>query len=209
MISSRSKKWVLVLMLAILLLSAPSVYAVDDFQSLDQELSRQEKDEAPQSNNLFINFLKLVVVLGLIVAAAWSIIRLFGRQVSRKIQGDWLYVADEVMIGQNRGVVLCEIGGRVYALGVTDGQINLLFEVEDKELVQEVVAAKDSAKTTEPGGVLSWLETKKSSSPAVHSLTENKRFHRMMQDKLLDFQQKTKDITINSETGAKNEKRRH
>lgn len=197
----------LVLMLAILLLSAPSVYAVDDFQSLDQELSRQEKDEAPQSNNLFVNFLKLIVVLGLIVAAAWSIIRLFGRQLSRKIQGDWLYVADEVMIGQNRGIVLCEIGGRVYALGVTDGQINLLFEVEDPELVQEVVAAKDSVQTTETGGILSWLETKRS-SPAMH-LSENKRFHRMMQDKLLEFQHKTQDITINSETGAKNEKRRH
>ncbi len=52
-----------------------------------------------------------MVLGGLIVAAAWSIIRLFGRQLSRKIQGDWLYVADEVMIGQNRGIVLCESAG--------------------------------------------------------------------------------------------------
>jgi flagellar protein FliO/FliZ len=54
------------------------------------------------------------------------------------MQGTWLHLVDEVLLGQNRGLVLCEIAGKIYALGVTDHSINLLFELNDPQLVQEI-----------------------------------------------------------------------
>jgi flagellar protein FliO/FliZ len=87
---------------------------------------------------LLWNFFKLIIVLGLLIGAAWSIIKLFGRQVNTRMQGTWLHLVDEVLLGQNRGLVLCEVAGKIYALGVTDHSINLLFELNDPQLVQEI-----------------------------------------------------------------------
>ena len=42
-------------------------------------------------------------------------------------------------MGQNRGIVICEIGGRAYAIGVTDHRITTLFEIEDQALIAEML----------------------------------------------------------------------
>ncbi len=111
--------------------------AVNSMEDLNKELNKAQQPQA-ESPSIVLSLFKLLVVLGLIVAAAWSIIHLFRRQLGTKMQGTWLKVVDEVMLGQNRGVVLCEVNGRIYALGVTEGQINLLFEIEDHELLEEI-----------------------------------------------------------------------
>lgn len=111
--------------------------AVENIDDLNQELSKQQPSN-PGSSNLVWNFIKMVIALGLLIGAAWSIIRLFGRQAAIKMQGNWLHLVDEVMLGQNRGLVLCEIAGKIYALGVTDHNINLLFEINDPLLVKEI-----------------------------------------------------------------------
>lgn len=84
---------------------------------------------------------KLILSLLAIIALTYLIIRVFGKQVNRKFRGRWLQVLDELIIGPNRGVVLCEIGGRILALGVTDHNINVLFEVSDEHLIKEMLAA--------------------------------------------------------------------
>lgn len=110
--------------------------AADSIQDVNKINDQPVAESQPTS--LFVSFIKLVFVLGIIVAAAWSIIRLFTRQYNAKMQGTWMHIVDEVMLGQNRGVVLCEVGGKVYALGVTDKEINLLFEVDNPKLMEEI-----------------------------------------------------------------------
>lgn len=113
---------------------AVNVNNIDDF---NKELNKQETPVA-QDQNLVWDFVKLIIVLGLIIGAAWSIIRLFGKQVNTRMQGNWLHLVDEIMMGQNRGIVLCEIAGKIYALGVTEHNINLLFEIDNPQLVREI-----------------------------------------------------------------------
>lgn len=110
--------------------------AADNIQDVNKINDQPAAQSQPTS--LFVSFIKLVFVLGIIVAAAWTIIRLFTRQYNAKMQGTWMHIVDEVMLGQNRGVVLCEVGGKVYALGVTDKEINLLFEVDNPKLMEEI-----------------------------------------------------------------------
>jgi len=115
---------------------AGSALGVDSIQDLNAAMNQQQPEIQP--HNLWISLLKLVLVLGIIVFAAWSIIKLFAKQVNSKMQGTWLHVVDEVMLGQNRGVVLCEIDSKLYALGVTEGQINMLFEVDNPKLLEQI-----------------------------------------------------------------------
>ncbi|MEQ8173493.1 MAG: flagellar biosynthetic protein FliO [Syntrophomonadaceae bacterium] len=136
---SWAKKCALAMLLAVVLVQilAWPVNAVEDIQSFNQEY---DKTQAPvaQTTSLWWEGIKIIIVLGLIVAAAWTVIRVFNRQARRRLQGNWLHVADEVMLGQNRGVVLCEVGQRLYALGVTDHNITCLFEIDNPQVMKEI-----------------------------------------------------------------------
>ncbi|MEN6389699.1 MAG: flagellar biosynthetic protein FliO [Syntrophomonas sp.] len=136
---SRAKKFALAMLLAVVLVQilAWPVNAVEDIQSFNQEY---DKTQAPvaQPTSLWWEGIKIIIVLGLIVAAAWTVIRVFNRQARRRLQGNWLHVVDEVMLGQNRGIVLCEVGQKLYALGVTDHNITCLFEIDNPQVMKEI-----------------------------------------------------------------------
>ncbi len=138
MCSLQKRRWfLLALLFVFMFVLASSALAVDNIQDLNKELNNQQPTNV-KSTNLWLSFFQLIIVLGLIVAAAWSIIRLFGKQINAKMQGTWMHVVDEVSLGQNRGIVLCEVGGKIYALGVTDKEINMLFEVDNPKLMDEI-----------------------------------------------------------------------
>lgn len=127
---------ILAVMLGLMNLMAFSAVAAD-MDKLNQELDNQSESNR-QDFNLWLELFKLIVVLGLIIAAAYAVIRLFSRQATGRIQGNWLHVIDEVMLGQNRGIILCEVGERVFAVGVTDHNISVLFEVNDPEILEQL-----------------------------------------------------------------------
>lgn len=136
-----ARKYSFVVLLALLIIQcvATTAQAIDtsDISSLNQELDKGTPAEV-KAPSLWWETLKMLFVLALIVAAAWSIIRFFSGQVKKRLQGNWLHVVDEVMFGQNRGVVLCEVGQKLYALGVTDHNISCLFEIDDPQLLKEI-----------------------------------------------------------------------
>jgi flagellar protein FliO/FliZ len=129
---------VLVIILMGLFLIVSNAAAVENMNEFNQAYDQQDTSNSQSHSSLLWNFIKLVIVLGLLICAAVSIIKLFGRQVNSRMQGNWLHLVDEVIMGQNRGLVLCEIAGKIYALGVTDHNINLLFEINDPQLAKEI-----------------------------------------------------------------------
>ncbi|HWP98595.1 MAG TPA: flagellar biosynthetic protein FliO [Syntrophomonadaceae bacterium] len=135
----RAKKYSAIILLAflILLVMACSVQAVDDINAVNQ-INDQSQNTTTAGPNLLWETVKLVFILGVIIAAAWFIIRIFSKQARRRLQGNWLHVVDEVMLGQNRGIVLCEVAQRLYALGVTDHNITFLFEIDNPQILKEI-----------------------------------------------------------------------
>ncbi len=118
--------------------------AIDDISQLQNELSRETGVDS-QPKNVAVEFIKLLFILALIVGAAWSVVRLFGQKATARMQGTWLHVVDEVILGQNRGIVLCEVGERIYAVGVTDHNISLLFEINHPKLLEEIASGEYSS----------------------------------------------------------------
>lgn len=133
----KNRRWILLTLVVLFTIVMVSpVIAVNDIQDVNK-VNQQQAPES-QSTSLILSFIKLILVLGIILATAWSIIHLFTKQNNAKMQGTWMHVVDEVMLGQNRGIVLCEVAGKVYALGVTDKEINLLFEIDNPKLMEEI-----------------------------------------------------------------------
>lgn len=159
MVSSKYK-YTIILVLALLLVAifALDIQAVEDITQVQKAIDNQQVQDT-RAPNLFLNFIKLIFILALIIGAAWSIIRLFGNKANSRLQGTWIQVVDEVMLGQNRGIVLCEAGEKVYAIGVTDHNISVLFEVDNPKLLEEISQSNISAvHTEEPFKWSDWKE---------------------------------------------------
>jgi flagellar protein FliO/FliZ len=148
MIRFQNKSTLIILLTLIMLQIAVVPVLAADMDKLNQELDSQPQEAGKP--NLVVEFIKLLVVLVLIVGAAWSIIKLFSRQATSRMQGTWLHVVDEVTLGQNKGIILCEVGEKVFAVGVTDHNISVLFEVTHPKLLEEISMEMDSKPTNLP-----------------------------------------------------------
>lgn len=131
------RKYIAIFLSIFLILTFVNISVAVDMDELNRELERQE-EPVRESPNLVWDFIKMFIVLAIILFSAWFIIRMFSEQLKTKIQGRWLNVVDEIVLGQNKGIILCEVAGRIYAIGVSDHQINLMFEINDPHLIQEI-----------------------------------------------------------------------
>lgn len=152
---------ILVLTFVLVAILNLNVLAVQDFGDVQKAIDNQQVENTG-APNLFLNFVKLIFILALIVGAAWSIIRLFGSKASGRLQGTWIQVVDEVMLGQNRGIVLCEVGEKVYAVGVTDHNITVLFEIDNPKLLEEI--SKSNIAVVETEATFNWSQWKEALS---------------------------------------------
>ncbi|MEN6326324.1 MAG: flagellar biosynthetic protein FliO [Syntrophomonas sp.] len=177
------KRYAIIAVLCLILMNilAYNALAIDDMQQLNQELEKQQEVNT-QTHSLWWDFIKLVLILAIIIGVAWSLIRLFGKQVSRKMEGTWLHVVDEVVLGQNRGIVLCEIGEKLYALGVTDHNISLLFEINNSKLLEEV--GQGNHHVNEPQGGFQDIKDKLETFINRNSRTNppSKKFQRLINE---------------------------
>jgi len=156
---SLRKRYTAILVLTFVLVAILNlnVLAVQDFSDVQKAIDNQQVENT-RAPNLFLNFVKLIFILALIVGAAWSIIRLFGNKTKGKLQGTWIHVVDEVMLGQNRGIVLCEVGEKVYAIGVTDHNITVLFEIDNPKLLEEI--SKSNIAVVDTEAAFNWSQLK-------------------------------------------------
>ena len=158
MVSLR-KRYTAILVLTFILVAILNlnVLAVQDFSDVQKAIDNQQVENT-RAPNLFLNFVKLIFILALIVGAAWSIIRLFGNKTRDRLQGTWIQVVDEIMLGQNRGIVLCEVGEKVYAIGVTDHNITVLFEIDNPKLLEEI--SKSNIAVVDTEAAFNWSQLK-------------------------------------------------
>lgn len=195
------KKHYVIVFIAIIIVCSFSLnaLAVIDIDELNAELNKQQTKQTYNQSNIWLDFLKLVLVLGLIVLAAWSIIKIFGRQMTNKMQGTWIHVVDEVTLGPSRGIVICEVGEKLYAIGITDHNINLLFEINNPKLLEEISLNQSSDETTAAKNkdIRDYI-TKLFSGKK--SLTSNKQDFRMLMDEQFNRLEKLSDNSNNDTT---------
>ena len=102
--------------------------------------------------------LQLVISLAVVIGLALILIKFLQRNTLLSRQSAWARIVDQVNVGPNKMLVLAEIFGKVYVLGVTDHGITALLGEDDIDLsqVRQVFAEVDSRK----GRFLQTLDSK-------------------------------------------------
>lgn len=79
-------------------------------------------------------FLRIIFSLVFIVGITYLAMRLLKRQNDlQQRQKSWIRIYDYQGLSANRGIYLMEILGNVYVMGVTEGQINILKEIDPND----------------------------------------------------------------------------
>ncbi|MGE5421909.1 MAG: FliO/MopB family protein [Ignavibacteriales bacterium] len=193
---------IIICSLVVVTASAQAVSMNSEQQKVDLNYSQPEKAETP---NVFWMVIQLILALGLIVLLAWGLIQLFGNRANNKLQGRWIRVVDEIMLGQNRGIIAMETGGRVFLVGVTDHQISMLLELDDNQLVQDMLAAGYENNQTANPGLEAIIKQIKDRIPGAKS-EKSEQFHSVMDDKLKSLERMNHRLRNINDIGEKNDK---
>ena len=83
--------------------------------------------------------LSLFAVFGVVLVMAYFAARFIGgRFNAARLSASGGRVLENLPLGPNRSVCIVEMAGRVFLLGVTDHNINLLGEITDKDLIEHL-----------------------------------------------------------------------
>lgn len=100
------------------------------------EYQEPEAVAPPSMGGLLLRLIiSLVVVLGL----AFVVIKFLQKRAMITQMGRWIRIIDQVGIGSNKALLLAEIAGRIYVLGVTDHNISKLLEIEETSQIAAIL----------------------------------------------------------------------
>ena len=79
--------------------------------------------------------LRLILSFLIVIILIFLLIKFLQRQMPFTRSGRWMRILDQVVIGQNRALILAEIAGKIYVLGITEHNITKLLEIDDPSKV--------------------------------------------------------------------------
>lgn len=85
-------------------------------------------------------FFRLFISLIIIVGLAYLMMKLLRKNMKVLTKGLNINVLDQYAFSINKGIYITQIAGKVYVLGVTDHNINLITEITDEKVIDEIVA---------------------------------------------------------------------
>jgi len=90
----------------------------------------------------------LIIVIGLVIV----LVKFLQRNPMLNKQNSWARVIDQIVIAPNKTLVLTEIFGKIYILGITDHNITQLLEEKDIDLslVKQIVEEAEARQTAVP-----------------------------------------------------------
>lgn len=119
------RKAIFLLVVVAVLYFGSSVLAVDEVTPV------QQPQEMPSVAGLF---LRIIISLIFILVITYVVMKLLKRQNDlQQRQKNWIRIFDYQGLGTNRGIYLMEILNDVYLVGVSEGQINILKEIDQSD----------------------------------------------------------------------------
>ena len=98
--------------------------------------------------------IRMLLVLALCAAAVYGIVFFLKRSSKQTVSKDpFLKILATAHLGVNRYAHVVSVGSKAWLLGSSDGGVNLIGEVEDKEII-DAMLLEESKKTSEPQGSL-------------------------------------------------------
>jgi len=95
---------------------------------------------------------RMVLTLALAAAAIYGVVFFIRRSSKKTVYNDpFLKILSNAPLGQNRYVHIVAVGSKAWLLGSSDGGVNLIDEIEDKDVLNAMLL-EDSKKGSETPG---------------------------------------------------------
>ncbi len=117
-----------------LAINCTTVWAASEKLNLDTNVD----PVATPMPTMFSLLVKLVVSLIIVGGLAYLTIRFLKRNTQINSGSENMVLLDQLALGMNRGVFVVDVASKVLVLGVTDHNVNLLYEVTDSEAIKEM-----------------------------------------------------------------------
>ena len=113
--------------------SEDSTLLQDDYFSSNNETSNLNLKQPSTA----WTFIKMILFLCLVVAAIYAVMLFFKKKVNNtKSDDNFLRRVSSLNIGPGKSVEIITLLDNAYILGVTDSNINVIDQIEDKELIE-------------------------------------------------------------------------
>lgn len=203
--------FVFIVLLIIIGCSIPkgAANASDDIEKKKLDIKYEEPAAVP-GTEIAGSLVRLVFSLIFIAGTAWAVLRVIGKRVNTRMQGEWIRVIDELVLGPNKGILLCEVGGKIVAVGITDHQVSTLFEVTDEALIEEMMRKAEEQSAIQSLRPMSqiWEQARKALAPNREATKSgaNRYFHTMMQEELRNIQRLRLSRENNEDTSKRGDR---
>jgi flagellar protein FliO/FliZ len=94
--------------------------------------------------------IRMILVLALSAAAVYGVVLFLKRSSKQTVSNDpFLKILATAHLGANRYAHIVAVGSKAWLLGSSDGGVNLIGEVDDKDVI-DAMLLEDSRKSSEP-----------------------------------------------------------
>lgn len=135
---------------------------VQNDQEQKYKINSEDSEETRKSNPFSLGSLvSMILVLALIIAVIYFVMNFFKKSINGNGKKDdpYLRKVAHLNLGPGKSVQVVTILDNCYVLGVSDSGINLISELDDKELVSAMnVSADKAAKTSKAKNFAEVLE---------------------------------------------------
>ena len=77
-----------------------------------------------------------LIAVVLILGGSYLASKYIGRGMSKSSSALYMRLLDQITLGQDRHIAIIQVGGKYLLVGVTAGQIQVLAELHDDDLIQ-------------------------------------------------------------------------
>jgi len=163
-------------------------------------LYNYEQPQVEEESYVWLIF-KTIFVMGVLVAGFYYFFKFITQKVAITAIGqEVITILSVVPLGQNKFLQVVDIAGRVYVLGVSDNNINLITEIKDKDDIDRIRLLSSKSTPPKQGGFQEYLSTqlgkvldkmKNPGRPSQRFASEEKTIH---DDVILAYRQRLKKL---------------
>lgn len=117
--------------------------------SLFDQWDNEQQQKKSSGAATFWLFIRMIIVLALVIACIYGVMWFLKKQNKIENNDDqFLRQVAKISIGTNKSVQVVTLINKAYLIGVSDNSVNLISEVDDKELINAMNLYADSQKNT-------------------------------------------------------------
>lgn len=85
------------------------------------------------------DIIKMIIILGIMVGGFYYFFKFVSKKTGINVHGeDMIQILASSAVGQNKYIQIIDVAGSILVLGITDGNINLITEITNREQIEHI-----------------------------------------------------------------------